>query len=449
MYNKCEIKKGGAVVNKQELKKLVLEAIDTNQEEIIAIGRQIWENPELGYKEFKTAQLVKDTFDKYSVSYRSEVARTGVIGELAGKSNEAKVAVLGELDAVLCYEHPDADKETGAVHACGHNAMIAALLGVTIGLSESKVMEHLDGIVKLIAVPAEEFVELEYRQRLQADGEIEFMGGKQELIKFGEFDDVDVAMMIHSNSSSPDKSVFVGGGSNGFIGKTVKYLGKEAHAGGSPHEGVNALNAAMLGLMGIHANRETFRDNDAIRVHPIITKGGDLVNIVPSEVKLETYVRGSNLDAIIDANSKVNNALKGGAISVGAKVEITEIPGYLPMIQEEIMTELFRDNANQVVGEDNVYIAEKIGGSTDMGDVSHIVPSIHPYTGGISGTAHTRDYKIADEVAAYVVPAKCMAMTVIDLLFDNASKAKEVASNYEQVMSKDEYLKMWRDLTNN
>lgn len=434
-------------MDKHELKQKVLEAIDRHKDEIIEIGETIFANPELGYKEYKTAQLVKDVFDRYGVKYRSEIARTGVIGELTGTQNDITVAVLGELDAVLCYDHPSADKETGAVHACGHNAMIASLLGVTIGLVESDAMQHLAGRVKLIAVPAEEFVELEYRQKLQEEGEIEFLGGKQELIRLGEFDDVDLAMMIHPNSDSPAQSVFVGGSSNGFIGKTVRYIGKEAHAGGAPFEGINALNAAMLGLMGIHANRETFRDSDTIRVHPIITKGGDLVNIVPADVRMETYVRGSNLEAIIDANRKVNNALRAGALAVGAEVEITEIPGYLPMKQNERMTELFRQNAIGVVGEDNVHQAQSMGGSTDMGDVSHIMPAIHPYTGGVAGTAHTRTYSIADVEAAYIVPTKCLALTLVDLLFDDASEAKEIKAKYKPEMTIPEYLKMWRDLT--
>jgi metal-dependent amidase/aminoacylase/carboxypeptidase family protein len=104
-------------MEKSKLKALVLEAIDKNQAEIIEVGRKIWANPELGYKEFKTAQVVKDVFTKYGVKYRSEIARTGVIGELPGRSQEAKVAVLGELDAIIVYEHPNSNKETGAVHA--------------------------------------------------------------------------------------------------------------------------------------------------------------------------------------------------------------------------------------------------------------------------------------------------------------------------------------------
>ncbi len=433
-------------MDKDQLKELVIKAIDNHQEEIINIGRKIWNNPELGYKEYDTAQTVKDVFSRYGIEYRSEVARTGVIAELTGKSQQAKVAILGELDAIIVYEHPDSNKETGAVHACGHCAMITALMGVAIGLVESGVMQHLDGAVKLIAVPAEEFIELEYRQRLQADGDIEFMGGKQELIKLGEFDDVDVAMMFHG-SANPEAKVLVSGNTNGFIGKTVKYIGKQAHAGGAPFDGINALNAAMLGLMGIHANRETFKDEDSIRVHPIITKGGDMVNNVPAEVKMETYVRGSNIEAIISANEKVNNALKGGAMSVGAKVEITEIPGYLPLIQNPMMSDLFAENAVQIIGEENVSKAGRSGGSTDMGDVRQIIPSIHPSTGGIIGTLHTKDMKIIDEYAAYIVPAKCLAMTSIDLLYNNAINTKKVLENFDQAMTKEEYLNMWRELT--
>ncbi len=107
----------------------------------------------------------------------------------------------------------------------------------------------------------------------------------------GFFDNVDMAMMIHMAALGPDKKVIVGGTSNGFIGKLIKYKGKESHAGAAPHIGINALNAALLGLMGIHLQRETFKDEDHIRVHPIITKGGDLVNVIPADVRMETYVR--------------------------------------------------------------------------------------------------------------------------------------------------------------
>ena len=237
-----------------------------------------------------------------------------------------------------------------------------------------------------------------------------------------------------------------GTGSNGFVGKSIRYIGKEAHAGGMPYQGVNALNAAMLGMMAIHANRETFKDADAIRVHPIITKGGDLVNIVPADVRMETYVRGRNMEAIMDASMKVNRSLEAGAMAVGAKVVVEEIPGYLPLRNDQKMAHFFAANAIQLLGADGVEEARFMSGSTDMGDITHIMPGIHPSIGGIQGRAHARDYVMIDPHMAYVVPAKVMAMTAVDLLWDGAAAAKEIMKDFKPVMSKEEYFKMWEQL---
>ena len=261
-------------MNKQAMKERLCAAIDARRDEIIAIGSQIYARPELGYKEVHTAGVVQKVFGDLGLEYRSGIGLTGVRAEMPGRDSKVKVAVLGELDAVVCPEHPHADPQTGAAHSCGHNVQIAGMLGVAMALKDTGMMSELDGDIAFMAVPAEEFVELEYRNKLRNQGKIRFLGGKQELIALGEFDDIDVTMMFHSANS--ERKIGIGGSSNGFIGKLIKYIGKEAHSGGAPHLGVNALNAAMLGLMGIHAQRETFQDEDHIRVHPIITKGGDL-----------------------------------------------------------------------------------------------------------------------------------------------------------------------------
>ena len=137
------------------------------------------------------------------------------------------------------------------------------------------------------------------------------------MIARGYLDNVDLSLMIHSQPSLTCKTA---GTSVGFVSKFVKYTGKEAHAGGAPHNGINALNAAQIGLMAIHANRETFRDEDTIRVHPIITKGGDLVNIVPADVRIEAYVRGKTMASVLDASKKVNRSFEAGATAVGSQL---------------------------------------------------------------------------------------------------------------------------------
>lgn len=431
-------------MDKQMMKQTICAAIDARRDDIIAIGRDLFHHPELGYKEFHAAEVVKKTFSELGLTYRSEIGITGVRAEMQGKESKVKVAVLGELDAVVCPEHPHADPLTGAAHSCGHNAQVAGMLGVAMALKDTGLMAELSGDVAFMAVPAEEYVEIEYRNKLRSAGKIQFLGGKQEFIALGEFDDVDVTMMFHS--AGGDKKMAVGGTSNGFIGKLVKYKGVEAHAGGAPHNGVNALNAAMLGMMAIHAQRETFKDADHIRVHPIITKGGDLVNIIPADVRMETYVRGAEMDAIIDASKKVDRALRAGADAVGAEVEIIQIPGYLPRLNEPTLVDIFTKNAVALVGEELVGHGAHGAGSSDIGDVSMLMPTVHPYVGGVTGHGHASDYAIADEELAYIGAAKLLAMGVIDLLADGAAKSLEAKAAFQPVYNRESYLKMWEDL---
>ncbi len=427
---------------REELKRKVHEAIAQHRKEIIALADAIAKEPELGFKEKKTAAKVMGIFDAHHIAYESGLAVTGIKGLLKGRTSKRKIAVLGELDAVVCHDHPMADVETGAAHACGHNVQLAILAACAIGLKTSGVMEHLDGDVVPFAVPAEEYVEIEYRNRLRQQGKIRYFGGKAELIRLGAFDDIDMAMMMHvSMQGEPKRVIDVGGTSNGFIGKLIRFKGREAHAASAPHEGVNALNAAMVALTAVNAQRETFKDEDHVRFHPIITKGGDLVNVVPAEVCMESYVRARTVEAMLDANKKVNRAFKGGAMAVGAEVEINDLPGYLPMVNNEELTKVYEKNVRSIVGEDAVHHLEHSAGSTDMGDVSNIMPVIHPwFGGGTSGTVHTRDFKVSDEEMAYILPAMTMVDTIIDLLAEDAKTADAILKGYQPVMSKKEYL---------
>ena len=427
------------------LKKAVCEGIAAARTEIQTVAEDIFAHPELGFKETRTADLVAARFQELGLEVERGLALTGIRAVARGRNQKAKVAIVGELDAVVSPQHPFADPQTGAAHACGHHAQIAALLGSAIGLVRSGVMAELDGNVVFLAVPAEEFVELAYRRRLMDEGKIQFFGGKQELIRAGVFDDLDAVMMVHAEAQVPGRKAFVGGSCNGFVGKIVTYLGKAAHAGAAPHEGINALNAAMLGQMGIHAQRETFRDEDSIRVHPIITKGGDLVNIVPAEVTMETYVRGRTMKAVLDANRKVNRALQAGAYAVGAECKIDEIPGYVPLNQHEKLTELFAANMASIIGAENVVPGPHSAGSSDIGDVSQLVPTIQPFHGGFSGVAHSKDFGVADPEMAYVIPGQALAMTALDLLVDGAAKARAIKDAFQAPLNRESYLKMWSD----
>jgi amidohydrolase len=356
---------------------------------------------------------------------------------------------MGELDSIVVFDHPDANPQTGAAHCCGHNCQIAGMLAAATGLVESNAIDHLSGKIIFLAVPAEEYVEIDYRSRLKQEGRIEFLGGKSELVRLGEFDDIDMVIMMHSGSKDHTRAKFtIAGTSNGFVGKLIRYTGQPSHAGASPEHGVNALNAAMVGLMSIHANRETFADHDNVRVHPIITRGGDLVNVVPSDVRVETYVRGHSMEAVLRAAQKVDRALRAGALAVGAQVEITTVPGYLPVINDTTMNTLFRANVLRHFNEDEVDREEHMTASTDLGDLAHIMPVIQPSMNGSSGNFHGNNYAIADKEISYLWNGILMAETAVDLLWGDARVGQELRANYQPLMTKDEYLAFMRGISN-
>ena len=430
-----------------DLKARVCAAIDARRDTIVGIAREIATHPETGYRELKTAKVVANAFREFGLEPREGLAVTGVRADLPSGGDGPTVAILGELDALVVADNPAADPATGAVHACGHNAQIGSMLGAGLGLLESGVLSELAGRVVLFAVPAEEYVEIEYRIDLMKQGKIEFLGGKAELVKLGHFDDVDMAMMVHVTANPGDKRVGLKSTNNGLVAKFIRFLGKAAHAGGAPDRGINALNAASLALSAIHYQRETFRDQDHIRVHPILTRGGETVNIVPRIATMETFVRGATIEPILDANAKVDRALRGAALAVGAGVEITTLPGYLPLAPNEEMVKLYGGNAEKLV--DPSDINPDLGhrsGSTDMGDLSKIMPCIHPYSGGATGNGHGSDYEIVDYDTAAVVPAKAMAMTVIDLLANGATEGKRVVSGFKAPLTKESYLELLRGL---
>ena len=436
------------MLTKEELKQKACAAIDARKQDILDAAKEVLTNPEAGFRETKTAGLVVRKFDELGIQHRTGLAMTGVKGQITGGGGPGpKIAILGELDSLIVDGHPFADQKTSAAHACGHHCQIGMMLGATIGLMTPEVLSQLSGNIVPFAVPAEEFIEVEHRLQLRESSRLEFLGGKQELIKLGEFDDVDIAMMCHTASDMGERKFAVGGTSNGHVVKYVRFIGRGAHAGGAPHLGINALNAASFAIQAINANRETHKSEDTVRIHGIMTKGGEAVSAVPADVRLEWRVRSGTPQAVVRNSVVVDRCFKAGALAVGAAVEITNIPGYLPMRQHSALQELFTQNSVGLLGEPSTLVMpprRNRGGSTDMGDLSHLMPVCHPYTGGAVGLGHSKEYVIENYETAVVNPAKIMAMVVIDLLSDDAAKAKEISQSHRPAMTKETYLSFQR-----
>ena len=183
-----------------QLKQAVCEAIDASRVQIVDIGESIMDDPELRFKEFNTSNRVKDEFQSLGLAPDQGMAITGFKATLKGGKPGPTIALMGELDALQVPGHPRANSETGAAHACGHNAQIAGVLGAAMGLSQRGIAKELARNIVFYAVPAEEYVEINYRIGLVKQGATSFLTGKQELVKLGEFDPIDSAMMIHSTS---------------------------------------------------------------------------------------------------------------------------------------------------------------------------------------------------------------------------------------------------------
>jgi amidohydrolase len=402
-------------------------AVEKHRDIILAAERYIWANPETGYKEYKTNAYMQWVFEKLGYELTPAEGITGFVTVLDTGREGPEVLVLAELDSIICPAHPESDKETGAVHSCGHNAQCAALLGIAAALKEDGALDGLSGRIRLCAVPAEELLEIEFRSDLRDKGVIKYMGGKSEFLSRGLFDGVDLAFMVHTSGSYKTAP-----GSVGCMAKKITYKGKAAHAGGSPQLGINALYAANCGLNAINAIRETFREADIIRVHPIITNGGQMVNAIPETATLESYVRGKTFDAIVSANKKVNRALIGGALSLGANIDITDIPGYAPLNNDKNLIALTLEAAAESIPEYGMVEGKRFGsGSTDMGDLSCIMPVIHPYSGGASGTSHGNDFYITDPEAACIASAKLQLAMLSILLREDAKRAKHIVEEYE------------------
>lgn len=425
----------------EELKQRAAAQIDKDRESIIALSKMIYDHPETGYREVRTTKVLADALSQLGLDVETEIAVTGCRARANQEKDGPKVVVMGELDSVICPSHPHCDPNTGAVHACGHNFQTSVMVGVADALIRSGVMEHLDGKVDFMAVPAEEYIELDYRKHLREEGKIHFYAGKPELVYRGAFDDVDMCMMVHNwpMAEAHYKCAPMNTG-NGFIGKKTYFRGKQAHAGAAPWDGVNALNMATLAINNMHAQRETFREKDCVRVHQIINHGGDIVNSVPDNIELETTVRARSLPALMDANNKVNRSIRAAAIALGGEAIVEDSPGQMPLNADKNLAALFAENAKRFYQAEDILPCLESTASFDIGDLSLFMPVLHGITTGIRGGLHSKDYEIVDFEDALITPIKILCCTLIDLLYDGAKGCATVKDQFVPQMTKEAYI---------
>ena len=425
------------------IEKRICQLIDENQDKLYAFAEDIYCHGERGYSEFRTAEKTAAFLKELGLSVQEGLAITGVKGRMEQKEGPT-VAIIGELDGILCSTHPQAVPETGLSHACGHHAQLTAMLGATLALADEEVRKSLDGNVVAFAVPAEEYQAAHIREELLGSGKVCCLLGKSELLRLGEFDDIDMALSNHTHmiAAGADCDLLLGNSAaTGYIGKTIIVHGKGAHAAAAPHAGINALNAAALGLSALGMVRETFQEKDNVRVHPVVREGGQAVNNVPDRAVLDMMVRAITMDAMQQASKKVDRAFEGGAWALGATTTVENTQGALPVLKrpaDKVMKEAAALLEGVVVKDAPMDMNNTA--STDLGDLTHRMPVLNFTFGGFVGKLHGDDFKITDPYKMYLAPAKLMALTIYRLLKDQAQEAKAILDDFTPALTKQEYL---------
>jgi len=409
-------------------KEQIFELIDARRAEMQAVLDFMETHPATGYREWEASNYLAEAYRALGYTLTTAGNIPGFYTDIETGKPGPRILVLSELDGLPVPGHPHADPKTNAAHACGHHAQCAALYGVAAALCEPEVLEGLCGSIRLCVVPAEEINEHDFRSELRKEGRIRYFGGKQEFLARGYFDDCDMAFMIHTGGGQHKFSIKPG--CNGCIVKTAEFIGKATHAA-APRLGINALQAASLSMSAINAIRDTFNNYDFVRVHPILTEGGAVVNAVPGKAVMENQVRANNVEACKVINHRINRAVAASAASIGAQVHLCDIPGYLPGAYDKTLTDVMMEGMAEVVGAENVkYIREPWDtGCSDMGDLSQVMPAVHAFGSGGAGAAHGPTYRIADFDSACMDSAKAQVMILRRLLENGAERAKTVIAN--------------------
>lgn len=417
----------------------ILRLIDVHKDQIIAFAEDIAAHPEPGYEEFCTAGKTAEVLKNLGYKVTEHLARTGVKGTKSIKEGPS-LTVIGELDAIGCHSHPNANPVTGVAHACGHHAQMAAMIGCAIAMADPDVQKCLAGTVNFLAVPAEEYIDADKRARLKKEG-IEFCCGKSEMIRTGVFDDTDIALTTHVHMVPVEEDFYLGNPAcNGYSAERVTVRGKAAHGAIDPWNGVNALSITTSAIQMMGLMRETFREEDHVRLHNVIRKAGDVINSVPDEAIVETKVRAASLDKICEITDMVNRAYAGSAYAFGGKIEMEKLQGYMPIIPRAADNALIEAADDLGLNYRTVQKGDFNNACTDVGDLSHLVPVVNFTFKGFEGKLHGADFKITDPEKAYILPAKLLALTVYKLLKNGRQEAKKITKSYTPVFNKESYI---------
>lgn len=405
-----------------------------NKKEILDLAYALLKNPELGYKEFKTKEILVNYLKDKGFIIENECFETAFSISI-GKGHP-HIGLIAELDAIPTLGHKYANKEdNNAAHACGHSSQCTIMASALSLLKDEK----FNGKVTLFFTPAEEYTDIKYREKLIKNKKIKYIGGKINMLDKGLFDDLDIVIHLHAMGENNFK-YSIGSNLSGFVYKKIKFIGRAAHGAVAPHMGINALNEYALFNDALNMLRETFKDDDSIRIHGYISEGGQTVNSIPERVVYECYVRAMNQKALEDTSCKVDNAAKNCAKALGGTCKIETMPGYLPLVQNKDINDVVYKEMLKLVDDKEIEVNVPSMAAGDIGDVSVFKPTVQFGYGGFTGIPHGRTFMVKDNDLVYIKTIELVYNTVLSLL-KNPKLINDIVKKYKPLLSKTEYKK--------
>ena len=370
----------------ESLKEKIKGELERRRSELVKLSLKIHATPELGFQEVKAASWLSNYLEGNGFNVERGVAGLATAWRATYGEGKPAIALLAEYDAL-----------PGIGHGCGHNIIATSAIGA--GVASKAVVDALGGRVIVLGTPGEET-----------------QGGKIDMINRGVFDDVDVAVMVHPSMLNIAMVKMLA-----CISLEVEFFGRAAHAAVQPAAGINAVEAVISAFTAINSLRQHIREE--ARVHGIITDGGASPNVVPAHSAARFLVRAADYDYLEELKGRVLNCFKGAALSTGARLEYRwGDKVYAPLKNNVVLAKLFSDNLESLGRHIDIFDLQVPIGSSDMGNVSQIVPSVHPMVAVASTEVSLHSVEFASAAASeaghegLLDAARAMAMTVADVI---------------------------------
>lgn len=408
--------------------------INEQYERIKTLADQIYANPELGYKETKTKQTVIDYLKSVDSDISIEEFSTTGFKTTLGEKKSLHIAFIAELDAVYAPTHFKADPANGAAHNCGHYTQVAIALALYEQLYQTKAYEAFDFQLSFIFVPAEEYLDLPYREQLVNKGTITHYGGKPEAMKLGVFDDIDLGICVHAiGGEFAERTIEINCDLAGFLYKKYHFKGKASHAGFDPFSSVNAYSMSTLFNTAIGLSRQQLDEKQMVRINPIVMQSDMSTNVIPNHITVGTDLRTQSVDYMQEVAVRLDKAAIGSAQALMGEVATETQMGYLPFQQSRYLSTFVAAAFNKDERIKAMLNNQAISAAGDIGDLSYMMPCIQVGYSGFTGTIHGDDFIDVDPEFIYnVFPS--FLQSVLDEMVGQIDKNQLYKRTYQDYL---------------